>query len=205
MTTVNRSSTSGPRRDTEGDVIFREEQQDGGGHGTKCKPIGPTITEAAYSIQRPGINTFKAISLMWLLKVNRWIFKKSRNRRYASQNCCCTELERLPLLFLLTFIVIMFTHTTMAKRPFRKGSLWSMPRLLALFWRNESTPVINTWKTQVNTLYLLHIQWRLLPNLFGWGQLLQWWRRWPYWHTVFVDSYIWVFLVNVYNDNNQLW
>lgn len=47
-------STSGPGWDCEGDVTLREEQQDAAGHGTKCKPIGPTVTEAAYSIQRPG-------------------------------------------------------------------------------------------------------------------------------------------------------
>lgn len=35
----------------------------------------------------------------------------------------------------------------MANRPLRKGSLWSMPSLWALLWRNESTPTINTWKT----------------------------------------------------------
>lgn len=50
----NSSNTSGPGRDSEGNVTFREEQQNGGGHGTKCKPIGPTITEAAHGVHRPG-------------------------------------------------------------------------------------------------------------------------------------------------------
>lgn len=49
----------------------------------------------------------------------------------------------------------------MAKRPSRKGSLWSMATLLALFWRNESTPTINTWKTNTSVhstqLYILYI------------------------------------------------
>ena len=54
ITLVTSGSTSGPGWEVEGDVTFREEQQDAGGHGTERKPIGPTITEAAYSVQRPG-------------------------------------------------------------------------------------------------------------------------------------------------------
>ena len=43
-------STSGPGWDWEGDVTFREEQQDAGGHGTERKPIGPPITQTAYGV-----------------------------------------------------------------------------------------------------------------------------------------------------------
>lgn len=45
-----RQRTSGPGWDSEGDVTLREEQQDATRHGTERKAIGPTITEAAYSI-----------------------------------------------------------------------------------------------------------------------------------------------------------
>lgn len=82
--TVNSTSTSGPGWDCEGDVVLREEQQDGGGHGTKCKSVGPTVTEAAYRIQRPGRQWWHSAKKTF--KGTKWCFM-------AHFSSYCTEFE----------------------------------------------------------------------------------------------------------------
>ncbi|TNN64372.1 hypothetical protein EYF80_025413 [Liparis tanakae] len=83
---VNTSRTSGPGLHGEGDVAIGEEHQDAGGHGAKCKPVGPTR------------------------------------------------------------LMLRLTYTTIPNRPRRKaGNLRSIASLWVLFWRNESTPTINSW------------------------------------------------------------
>lgn len=114
-------STSGPRRDGEEDVTFREEQQDAGGHGAKCKPVGPTVTEGADTIQRPGTQSHQ----------------KHKHGSFISWH-----------LQLLLLLLLLLTYTTIPKRPSRNGNLRSIDSLWFLFWRNDSTPTINTWTTR---------------------------------------------------------
>ena len=82
----NRGSTSSPGWEGEGDVALREEQQDAAGNCTKSKPIGPTVTEAADGIQRPGGQQGKHFINIKLL---RW---GGCQRQIYS--CCCWLTQR---------------------------------------------------------------------------------------------------------------